>query len=81
MLSLIYSCGLRCGELLTLKPSNIDSKRNIVLLKNSKGKKDRIALLSPKILAMLRDYYKLYQPTTYLFEGQTPGMPYDDRSL
>ena len=81
MLSLIYSCGLRCGELLALKPSNIDSKRNIVLLKNSKGKKDRIAPLSPKILAMLRDYYKLYQPTTYLFEGQTPGMPYDDRSL
>lgn len=81
MLSLIYSCGLRCGELLALKPVNIDSKRNIVMLKNSKGKKDRIAPLSPKILTMLRDYYKLYQPATYLFEGQTPGMPYDDRSL
>ena len=81
MLSLIYSCGLRCGELLALKPVNIDSKRNIILLKNSKGKKDRIAPLSPKILEMLREYYKLYQPTTYLFEGKTPGSPYDDRSL
>src|SRR5690606_21054047 len=40
MLSLIYSCGLRCGELLALQPHHIDSKRNIVLLKNSKGKKD-----------------------------------------
>lgn len=81
MLSMIYSCGLRCGELLALRPVHIDSKRHIVLLKNSKGKKDRIAPLSPKILAMLRDYYKTYKPTTYLFEGQTAGRPYDDRSL
>jgi len=81
MLSLIYSCGLRCGELLALKPINIDSKRNIVFLKNSKGKKDRIAPLSPKILTMLRNYYKIYKPTTYLFEGKIPGVPYDDRSL
>ena len=39
MLCLIYSCGLRCGELLSLQPPHIDSNRNIVLLKNSKGKK------------------------------------------
>jgi integrase/recombinase XerD len=81
MLSLIYSCGLRCGELLALKPTNIDSKRNIVLLKNSKGKKDRIAPLSPKILQMLRDYYTLYKPKTYLFEGRAPGLPYSEKSL
>ena len=81
MLSMIYSCGLRCGELLALKPVHIDSKRNIVLLKNSKGKKDRIAPLSPKILEMLREYYKLFKPTTYLFEGQTKGTPYSDKSL
>jgi integrase/recombinase XerD len=81
MLSLIYSCGLRCGELLALKPAQIDSKRNIILLKNSKGKKDRIVPLSGKILEMLREYYKLYKPTTYLFEGQRPGNPYDARSL
>lgn len=81
MLSLIYSCGLRCGELLALKPVHIDSKRNIVLLKNAKGKKDRIVPLSPKILEMLREYYKLFKPKTYLFEGQFAGQPYDARSL
>lgn len=81
MLSLIYSCGLRCGELLALKPVHIDSKRNIVLLKNAKGKKDRIVPLSPKILEMLREYYKLFKPKTYLFEGQASGQPYDARSL
>ena len=81
MLSLIYSCGLRCGELLALKPVHIDSKRNIVLLKNSKGQKDRIVPLSPFILEMLREYYKLFKPTTYLFEGQIAGIAYDSRSL
>lgn len=81
MLSLIYSCGLRCGELLALEPVHIDSKRNLVLLKNSKGKKDRIAPLSPKILEMLREYYKAFKPTKYLFEGQIKGQPYDARSL
>lgn len=81
MLSLIYSCGLRCGELLALQPVHIDSLRNIVLLKNSKGKKDRIVPLSTKILEMLRDYYKVYKPKTYLFEGQTTGLQYDARSL
>lgn len=81
MLSLIYSCGLRCGELLALKPLHICTDRNIITIKNSKGKKDRIVPLSPKILEMLRTYYAAYKPQTYLFEGQTPGRPYDARSL
>jgi integrase/recombinase XerD len=66
---------------LALQPVHIDSMRNIVLLKNSKGKKDRIVPLSTKILEMLRDYYKVYKPKTYLFEGQTIGLQYDARSL
>lgn len=81
MLSLLYSCGLRCGELLSLKSTHIDSKRHIVLLKNSKGQKDRIAPLSPKILELLREYYKIYKPLNYLFEGQIKGERYDARSL
>jgi integrase/recombinase XerD len=81
MLSMIYSCGLRCGELLALQPNHIDSKRNIILLKNAKGKKDRIVPLSPKILMMLREYYLMYRPKVFLFEGQNEGMPYDARSL
>ena len=81
MLSLIYSCGLRCGELLALKLIHIDSLRNIVLLKNAKGQKDRIVPLSPKILNMLRDYYSIYKPKKNLFEGQVAGIPYDSRSL
>ena len=81
MLSLIYSCGLRRSELLHLKPSDIDSKRNIVIIRQSKGKKDRITPLSPKILALLREYYQLYKPKTYLFEGQESGTTYSEQSL
>ncbi len=81
MLSLIYSCGLRRSELLHLRFSDIDSKRNIVLLKNAKGKKDRIAPLSPKILDMLREYYIGYKPQTWLFEGQIKGEQYSEKSL
>jgi integrase/recombinase XerD len=81
MLSLIYSCGLRRNELLQLKFSDIDSKRNIVTIKQGKGKKDRIVPLSPKILDLLREYYKLFKPKEWLFEGQNNHEPYDARSL
>ena len=81
MLSLIYSCGLRRSELLNLKPADIDSKRNIVIIKQAKGKKDRIVPLSSKILMLLRNYYIAYRPKTWLFEGQSENMQYDGRSL
>ena len=81
MLSLIYSCGLRRSELLNLKPADIDSKRGIVIIRQSKGKKDRIAPLSPKILDMLREYYIGFKPKTWLFEGQNENTKYDERSL
>lgn len=81
MLSLIYSCGLRRSELLNLKPIDIDSKRNIVIIRQSKGKKDRIVPLSLKILEMLRKYYIEYKPKTWLFEGQAVNTKYSDRSL
>lgn len=81
MLSMIYSCGLRRSELLYLRFSDIDANRNIVLLKNAKGKKDRIAPLSPKILQMLREYYKDYKPAVWLFEGQIKGEQYSEKSL
>lgn len=81
MLSLIYSCGLRRSELLNLKPADIDSKRGIVIIRQSKGKKDRIAPLSPKILDLLREYYIGFKPKTWLFEGQNENTKYDERSL
>jgi integrase/recombinase XerD len=81
MLSLIYSCGLRRSELLNLKPLDVDSKRGVLIIRQSKGMKDRIAPLSEKVVVMLRQYYMEYKPKVWLFEGQRPGEKYDERSL
>ena len=81
MLCLIYSCGLRRGELLNLKFADIDSKRNLIIIKQGKGRKDRIAPLSNKMIVLLRDYYKVLKPKEWLFEGQVAGEPYSERSL
>ncbi len=81
MLSLIYACGLRRSELLNLKPADINSKRGILLIKQAKGKKDRIAPISEKIIELLRQYYKTYKPTFWLFEGQNKGEQYSEKSL
>ena len=64
MRSLIYSCGLRRSELIHLKFSDIDSHRKVVIIRQSKGNKDRIVPLSEKILLILREYYKAYKPKT-----------------
>lgn len=80
MLSLIYSCGLRRSELLNLKILDVDSKRGLLIIKQSKGRKDRITPLSNKVIELLRDYYKSYQPKEFLFEGQFGGK-YSERSL
>ena len=81
MLSLIYSCGLRRSELLNLKLNDIDSKRYLIMIKQSKGRKDRIAPLSEKILEILRVYFIAYKPKEWLFEGQDKCSKYDERSL
>lgn len=81
MLSLIYSCGLRCGELLQLKPGHVDSNRKLLIIKQAKGRKDRLVPLSQKIIEMLREYFVACKPEIYLFEGQKKGEVYDERSL
>jgi integrase/recombinase XerD len=81
MLSLIYSCGLRRSELLHLKLSDIDARRGLVIIRQAKGRKDRIAPLSEKINKMIEEYCVAYEPKAWLFEGQDKSGPYDERSL
>lgn len=81
MLSLIYSCGLRCGELLRLEPMHLDSNRGLLIIKGAKGNKDRVSPLSQKTVEMLKEYLNACKPKRFLFEGINPGEPYDDRSL
>lgn len=79
MLSLIYSAGLRIGEALNLKHNDIDSKRMVITVRGGKGNKDRIPPLSTTVLKMLREYYRIYRPKQYLFEGMN-GEQYSARS-
>lgn len=81
MLSLIYSCGLRRGELLGLKLTDIDSGRGVIIIRQAKGNKDRMVPLSAKLLTGLRQYYLDYKPRIYLFEGLASGEKYAERSL
>jgi site-specific recombinase XerD len=81
MLSLIYACGLRRGELLNLKLIDIDSHRGMVRINQGKGAKDRMVPISEKVLELLREYYRYEKPGVYLFEGQHRGEKYNERSL
>ncbi|MEJ8801667.1 tyrosine-type recombinase/integrase [Pontibacter sp. H249] len=73
MLQLLYAGGLRIGEVINLKLTDVKSDRNLLLIRGGKGKKDRTTLLSQKLLENLRIYYKEYKPKEWLFEGQFGG--------
>ncbi|HMM11430.1 MAG TPA: tyrosine-type recombinase/integrase, partial [Bacteroidales bacterium] len=81
MLSLIYACGLRRSELLNLKIGDVDAERHMLIIRNSKGYKDRHVPISDKIIQMLREYNRMYRPKIWLFEGQNIGEKYSARSL
>lgn len=70
IISLIYSCGLRISECVNIKISDIDSKRMMIKIAESKGNKDRYVPISNKMLLLLREYYKQYRPKEFLFEGK-----------
>lgn len=80
LLMTAYSGGLRIGEVLNLKFKDIDSDRMLINIKQGKGKKDRVTLLSKTLLEMLREYYKVYRPREYLFEGEIGGQ-YSESSV
>lgn len=81
LLMLIYSAGLRVGEVVRLKIADIDSQRKLIYLKSAKGKKDRYTILSDVALATLRKYYKEYKPKEYLFEGAEGRRHIAERSV
>jgi len=73
ILTTLYSAGLRVGELINLKIKDIDSKHMRVWVREGKGVKDRVVMLSPILLSLLRSYYLRYRPSDYLFEGPDSG--------
>ncbi len=75
MLSLGYGCGLRASEVVRLKVKHIDSAQNIIRIEQSKGRKDRNVMLSPEMLDLLRQWWKV-RPSRYDAE-----MPVQERWL
>lgn len=80
ILMTIYSAGLRLGEAINLRISDIDSKRKQIRIEQAKGKKDRYTLLSVKTLEVLKMYFLAYKPKVWLFEGQNGGQ-YSTKSI
>ena len=81
IISLIYSADLRRSELINLKGEDILSDRNQIKIRNAKGKKDRYSLLSQALLKELREYYKIYKPREWLFEGYGINDQYSATSI
>jgi site-specific recombinase XerD len=86
-LSVAYGAGLRISEVVALKVSNIDSDRMVLNVEQGKGKKDRLAPLSPVLLDCLRDWHQYGQAHNlmlkggWLFPGQQPYNPMSTRQL
>lgn len=74
-LATVYATGLRLSEACALRVEHIDSARMQVRVVQGKGRKDRYTLLSPKLLAQLRAYWRLYRPGPWLFFGRDRGQP------
>lgn len=73
MLMTVYSAGLRVSEVSKLKLVDIDSKNMQIFIHEGKGNKDRYTLLSKTNLEILREYWKKYKPTEWLFDGHKKG--------
>lgn len=80
IISLMYSAGLRVGELIGLELRDIDSKRMLIRISQGKGRKDRYVGLSERILILLRNYFVEYSPQRYLFEGEVRNK-YSEESI
>jgi integrase/recombinase XerD len=70
-----YAAGLRVSEATHLKVTDIDSQRIMLRVDQGKGRKDRYVMLSPRLLEVLRTYWKAIRPTLWLFPGDLPGQP------
>jgi integrase/recombinase XerD len=76
-----YAAGLRLAEVCRLQVEDIDSARMVIHIRQAKGHKDRDVMLSPRLLAILRHYWKIQRPRPYLFPGRKPDQPISPRTV
>src|SRR3954453_18724557 len=75
LLMTAYAAGLRISEVVGLRVDDIDSRRMVIRVRQGKGRKDRYVMLSPRLLAVLRAYWRAARPAHWLFPGQVAGRP------
>jgi site-specific recombinase XerD len=75
ILTTCYAAGLRISEAIRLKATEIDSQRMVIRVEQGKGQKDRYVMLSPKLLEILRGWWRLAKPKLWLFPSTVPGRP------
>jgi site-specific recombinase XerD len=80
-LSVAYGAGLRAMEVVALKIGDIDSKRMMLRVEQGKGRKDRFAMLSPQLLELLRDWWRIAHPAVWMFPGRDPIKPMTTRQF
>ena len=80
-LSIAYGCGLRVSEIVNLKVTDIDSARMLIRVEQGKGRRDRLAMLSPDLLDLLREWWRVKRPRGWLFPGQQLVQPITPRQL
>jgi site-specific recombinase XerD len=81
ILTVCYATGLRISEAVRLTPDAIDSRRMVIRVEQGKGRKDRYVMLPPRLLELLRDYWKRTRPGTWLFPGDRPDRPVSPLSI
>jgi integrase/recombinase XerD len=70
LLSLAYATGLRASEVVSLKLTDIDRDRMVIRVEQGKGKKDRYVILSPNLLEILRDWWRVARKKGWMSPGQ-----------
>ena len=81
ILTTCYAAGLRISEAVRLTPPAIDSQRMVLRIEQGKGQKDRYVMLSPKLLTILRDWWRVSRSTPWMFPGDRPGDPITTRAV
>ena len=76
-----YAAGLRVSEVTRLRVADIDSQRMVLRIRQAKGQKDRFVVLSPRLLKLLREYWKAVRPSDFLFPGARPDQPITSGSV
>jgi len=81
IIMVLCTAGLRLMECINLKPRHIESERMKIRVEQGKGKVDRYTILSEKTLVVLREYFRVYRPKEYLFEGDKEREPFGTRTV